>query len=443
MLEELYQRGLHAMWNEKMYLPLGAILLAIAIGWLASQLVNKLLRSQMPATQDTRLLYLVDRFEGVAHPLMAALLMMIAARLPLEGLYKSPMIAVGLNLTLIWLTSATIWSLTVSRGWTTSIALTGSALLLLHFLGILTPLVQFLQGWSLTIGSHEWSLYYLLKGSFLLAFMLLLVRKVLFWGEISIQRLSTLSVNARELLFKLFQIVLYYLVLLLTLDFLGFSLTSLTVFSGATAVAVALAAQRIVANFLSGLMLLFEKSIKIGDLIEMESGLWAKVRHLGARAALLECSDGKRLIIPNEELANKTFANLTYNHPRLRLDFLVTVPYEVDLERIPPLLLHALKPLPLLSHQLLPRCYLQEFSARGAVFVVHFWVEDITRGRFEAKSEAMFATWSALRQAGIALPYQICSVPPTSPSAKVEEQGLMPFLEDEMVSPPTWKSSFS
>lgn len=444
MLETHGQKLMEMLFVDGMYFPLMAILWAFCGAWIAARLLNNKARQVKLTPKNTFfrvLMTITPRLPVVTLPLLTFFAMMLLKATPSQALKDSSLVPLAINLSFVWLLSTLIWCATASRSWTTWITATASTLLILHFIGMLRPLVVLLDSWPITIGSKDITLYHLLKTLLFFTLLLYGVRKLLHWAEHQLHRFSAINVNTRELLFKTAQIGLYYLLLVALLDLLGFSPTSLTIFSGAAFVAIGLAAQKTVANFFSGLQLLFERSIKIGDVVELSDGSWAWVRQMGARATLFECFDGKKLVMPNEELATKPFTNLTYHHRELRLQLNITLPYEVELDRAQEIIVEALKKVPSLSKKIPPRCFLSEFGPRGAGFIIHVWVDDVTKGRFLPQSEALFAVWRALREVGISLPYQVYEASLTQKAIDTERVDSIyqfrktPMMEQEFPQP--------
>ena len=162
---------------------------------------------------------------------------------------------------------------------------------------------------------------------------------VLFWlgsilntfGKEAIRNRHALDVGTREMIIKLFQIGLYVSIFLLLLGAMGINLTALAVFGGALGVGLGFGLQKIAANFVSGLIILFDRSITLGDYIEFDDGRSGTLRELNMRSATLETFDGKDIIVPNEQFITLPFVNWTHNNKKQRYSLEFSVAYKTDL----------------------------------------------------------------------------------------------------------------
>lgn len=368
----------------------------------------------------------LEKFRIVTLPLFTLIFLSAGSILSHKIAGNHDVLTVLMTFTIIWFILAFLWALTLNKNLTTLVAVLFISGAVLNIFGVLTPTVTLLDAWSIQLASYKISVYQILKGAMILFVLLLLTRKASEFGQRYIHKLHTVNINTRELLAKLFQATLYFIALLFILDLMGVSLTSLTIFSGAVVVGVGFGTQKIASNIISGLMLLFEKTIEIGDIVEMKDGTWCWVRHLGARAAMLEALDGREIIMPNDELISQPVTNLTFSHAKLRLELKIRVPYHADLEVVRRLIWEAALNAPLCSKTTPPDCFLFEFGENGAVFLVHVWVDDVTRGRYRSQSEALFAIWRKLKENGIEIPYQQYDIAfknsPVQPVSQPQEQ---------------------
>ena len=168
----------------------------------------------------------------------------------------------------------------------------------------------------------------------------IIILVVVFWiaGVLSrtlesyLRRSSAFSYNARELVVKFFRIFVYFCAFLITLSAMGVDLTAFAVFGGALGVGIGLGLQKVTANFVSGITLLLEKSIKLGDLIEV-AGNTGWVRALNIRYALMETSDGREILIPNEELTSTRVTNWTHSNEQARVEIKATLDFATDAKK--------------------------------------------------------------------------------------------------------------
>jgi small-conductance mechanosensitive channel len=233
---------------------------------------------------------------------------------------------------------------------------------------------------------------------------------VVFWGagllsntlESYLRRRTRLSANTRHLTVKFFRILIYVGAIAVTLSAIGIDLTAFAIFSGALGVGIGLGLQKLTANFVSGVTVMMERSIKIGDLIEV-GGQTGWVRQLNMRYVLIETSDGREILIPNEELVSTRVINWTLTTTLARIEINVTVGFDSDAGKARELLLAAALEHPKCLHDPQPTCWLREFADHGIRFVLSFWIADVKEGRNGPQSDVMFSILKKLRESQITL----------------------------------------
>ena len=284
--------------------------------------------------------------------------------------------------------------------------------------GYLTPFVQMLSAkdFTTTIGHVRISAYEALKAVYATIILIWLTSLTSDFGGNRIKRLRWINASNRELLLKGFQILVYFVAFVIGLHILGIDLTALTVFGGAFGIGIGFGLQKVTSNFISGLILLMEKAVEIGDLIELTDGTMGFLRHTNARYTLVETPDGREIMIPNEDFMTNRVTNWTYSNNLGRVEVLVSVSYESDPEKARELILEAAMEHPRCISEPQPACFLQNFGENGLQFQLFFWVSDVTEGRFEPKSDVMLAILKKFTGHGIEIPYPQREIHFTQPS---------------------------
>ncbi len=289
----------------------------------------------------------------------------------------------------------------------TSLALIGVialAVALLGYFDLLDPVRKVLESDRLTfkVGAAEVSFYSILSGMFGIVFLLWTASLVSGIVEKSIGRMIWLEANNRALLTKALQVVLYFVLFMVTLDLLGIDLTAFAVFGGALGVGLGLGLQKVTANFISGIILLADKSVKNGDLVDLGGGISGIVRHTGTRYTLIDTGDGRDIMVPNDDFISNRVTNWTYSSKGVQIEIRVNIAYGADIDLAQKLMLAAASQHPCCSRFRPVNCYLQEFAGEGINFVLSFWIEDvICDGRVKPRSEVMLAIVRAFRENGI------------------------------------------
>ncbi|MFZ5834214.1 MAG: mechanosensitive ion channel family protein [Pseudomonadota bacterium] len=289
----------------------------------------------------------------------------------------------------------------------TSLALIGVIALAVGLLGyfdLLDPIRKILESDRLTfkIGAAEVSFYSILSGMFGIVFLLWTASLISGIVEKSIGRLNWLEANNRALLTKALQVVLYFVLFMVTLDLLGIDLTAFAVFGGALGVGLGLGLQKVTANFISGIILLVEKSVKNGDLVDLGSGISGIVRHTGTRYTLIDTGDGREIMVPNDDFISSRVTNWTYSNKGVQVEIRVNVAYGTDIDLAQNIMRDAARAHPCCSPSHAVNCYLQEFAGEGISFMLSFWIDDIIcDGRVKPRSDVMLAIVRAFKDKGI------------------------------------------
>ena len=209
----------------------------------------------------------------------------------------------------------------------------------------------------------------------------------------------------KALINKAFQIFVYFFGFIIGLNVLGIDLTAFAIFSGAIGIGIGFGLQKITSNFISGLILLFEKSIENGDMVELSDGTYGLIRKTSARYTLLETFEGREMMIPNEDFIINRVTNWTFNNRKGRLQIDIGVAYESNIEKARELILEAAKEFPGSIDDPKPACYLKEFADSSVNFMLFFWLADVSKGRYQAKNDVMLSIWKKFKENNISIPY--------------------------------------
>jgi len=274
----------------------------------------------------------------------------------------------------------------------------------LHILGLLGATLDILDKAALTIGTVRLSLLLVAKAALLIA--------ILLWAALALARLVSgriehiagISPSVQTLTRNLLKIALVFLALLIGVNAVGIDLTAFTVLSGAIGVGLGFGLQKIVANFVSGIILLAERSIKPGDVIEV-GGAHGFVTSLGGRYTTLRARDGKEYLIPNETLITNQVVNWSYTSPFVRLDLSFGVAYGSDLRLVRRLAIEAAKETKRVQSSPEPVCHVTEFADNAINLLLRFWISDPSNGVVNIKGDLFLALWDRFVAHGIELPF--------------------------------------
>ncbi|WP_029891029.1 mechanosensitive ion channel family protein [Polycyclovorans algicola] len=394
-----------ALASPDTYWQLAAVLVAIGLGWLLSARITDL------ATPGSGLNRLLDRLEGVLRPALSLPLLLVATALSDHFLGAAWLAKTATVITLLWLFESVVRRVKKGSLMGRAIRMVGVPLLALHFLGLLAPVTAVLDSMSFQVGNLSLSVSGLLR--------VLIFGSLLFWlgwvsnsaGLTVIRNQQDLDVRTREVVAKLFQIGLTLLVMLLFLQVMGINLTALAVFGGALGVGLGFGLQSIASNFISGIIILFDRSLSVGDYVELEDGKTGYVRELTMRYTTLEGFDGKDVLVPNESFITKPFTNWTHKNKkqRYRVDF--SVAYHTDIRAMCELIRAAVAQHPQvisgpdIPFEERPDCEIDSFGDSGVNMFVEFWMEGVDDGKNRVGGDLLLLIFETLREHGIEIPF--------------------------------------
>jgi len=287
----------------------------------------------------------------------------------------------------------------------------GIPLLFLHLIGALNSLILILEGISINIGNIELSLYGVLRVAIFGSLLFWLGRASNSTGQALIRKQQRLDFRTKEVAAKLLELFITLIVFLLLLQVMGINLTALAVFGGALGVGLGFGLQAIASNFISGVIILVDKSISIEDYIELEDGRSGIVRELNLRSTTLETFDGKDIMVPNEKFIVESFTNWTHKNKkqRYRVDF--SVAYRTDVRK----LVEIIKDVVASHSQVMsgddipieerPDCEIEGFGDSGINMFVEFWMEGIDDGKNRVGGDLMLMILEAMQQHGFEIPF--------------------------------------
>ncbi|MFC1511821.1 mechanosensitive ion channel family protein [Candidatus Latescibacterota bacterium] len=212
-----------------------------------------------------------------------------------------------------------------------------------------------------------------------------------------------IKVGTQESISRLIHYFLIILGVFITLDYLGINMTTLAALSAVLMVGIGFGLQNITSNFISGLILLFERPIQVGDLIEV-SNIFGTVSAINARSTTVTTIDNSTIIVPNSQFISESLTNWSYQDPRIRLHIQVGVSYGADIELVRETLLALGKAHSDVLKEPKPIVYFNEFGDSSLNFDLIVWIEKPLY-KFQIRSDLNFATIHAFREKGIEIPF--------------------------------------
>jgi small-conductance mechanosensitive channel len=230
------------------------------------------------------------------------------------------------------------------------------------------------------------------------------------WFDRRLKKLSNLAPSTRIGIAKFANAFLVGLSILMGLNAAGVDLTALTVLTGAIGLGLGFGLQSIAANFVSGFVLLMDRSIKPGDVISLsgQSGTSTEnfgwVQELRGRYVVVRDRDGVEMLVPNQQLISNAVINWSYTDPRIRLKLPVRVSYDDDPEKALQILLTACEGQRRVLRDPLPVSRLMHFGDSGIELELRFWISDPQDGVNNVRSDVKRAIWRLFKEQGISIP---------------------------------------
>lgn len=274
----------------------------------------------------------------------------------------------------------------------------------LYLVGVLPVIVGGLDAIHFQVGRQRISVWLILQA---LLWATITILAALWAGSAIEARLmgaATLHPNLRVVLSRLVKALLVVLAVVVALPLVGIDLTVLSVFGGALGVGIGLGLQRIASNYVSGFILLLERSIRIGDMITADQ-FYGEVKDITTRYVVVRALDGREAIIPNELLITTKVLNHSYTDNKVRHALDVQVAYGADVERALRLMESIAARQPRVLADPAPLAFLTGFAESGVALELGFWIADPDQGTLSVKSEIGLELLRSFRAEGIEIPF--------------------------------------
>jgi len=403
-----------ALSQPETYTQLGIILFIYALAFVLASRIRKYahLLEYKPDDSDSHPLHrFFGKLGNLIFPLLAILMLRVSVEISGTMLNQDWLVQTALTIAILLLYYSVVVDFVGSKPVARLFHWLGMPLLFLHLLGLLPGLIEILESISISIGNIEISAYGIAR--------VLIFGSMLFWlGRVSsrtgrelIRRQENLDQRTREVASKLLEFGIFFLIFMLLLQVMGINLTALAVFGGALGVGIGFGLQAIASNFISGVIILLDRSVTIGDYVELEDGRTGVVRELSMRSTTLETYDGKDIVVPNEKFIVETFTNWTHKDKsqRYRVDF--SVAYDSDIRKLVDIIKEVVASHPQVFSgedipiQDRPDCEIDSFGDSGVNMFVEFWMEGIDDGKNRVGGDLLLMIFEAMRENGFVIPF--------------------------------------
>jgi small-conductance mechanosensitive channel len=386
---------------------LGQIIVVIAAFFAARQLAPRLdrfLAARSKGRYEVHIARITHAVQPLSLPIIwlillwAAVLITTAADLPLQ------LINLVVSLLTAWVVIRFSANLLRDPLWSRFVTIVAWTIAALNILNLLAPTTALLDSAAVYVGHLRVSALTVIKAVLLLALLLWLSTVLGRVLERRITSFESLTPSLRVLVVKLLKIVLTIIAVVAALQTVGIDLTAFAVLTGAIGVGIGFGLQKMVSNFVSGVTILLDKSIKPGDVIAVGE-TYGRVHSLGARYVSIIARDGREFLIPNEDLVTQQVENWTYSSEHIRLKIPIGISYQSDPRQAIDLCLEAAAEIERVLEQPQPTCLVRGFGNSAIDLELRFWIKDPMNGVANVKSDILLQVWDRFRQHGIEIPF--------------------------------------
>ncbi|HEY2633768.1 MAG TPA: mechanosensitive ion channel domain-containing protein [Steroidobacteraceae bacterium] len=406
--------------TRNVLVEIGAVALCLAVGWfVGTGLRSRYERRRFKTPTGLTWTYFTSQGGVVATPAMVALGLVILARAGLQAAhFDVTMLDAAARLigayvvvrVAVLLFAASLGNKSWMQHWENRVTLVIWLAIAAEYLGWLDPIISTLDSIGVAAGRSRITVWSVLKLLFTLTLFVLVAAWISRWVERRLKRLSNLAPSTRIGIAKFANAFLIGLSILMGLNAAGVDLTALTVLTGAIGLGLGFGLQSIAANFVSGFVLLMDRSIKPGDVISLsgQSGTSTEnfgwVQELRGRYVVVRDRDGVEMLVPNQQLIQNSVINWSYTDPRIRLKLPIRVSYRDDPELALQILLTACEGQARVLADPAPVSRLMHFSDSGIELELRFWISDPQEGVNNVRSEVNRAIWRLFKEHKVTIP---------------------------------------
>lgn len=394
--------------NVNILWQVGPLIACIAVGWLLSRRYDQRVLGHVPT--DTTHARGIGGMRRLLFPLSTLVLVLITKSLlrhwestHLLNVAAALLLAMALIRISIYIMRHTFapspW-LRASERWISWLAWIGVAV---YLTGLWPYVREVLFDINFTIGMQRFSLLLVLQGALSIVATLLVALWLGRLAEVRLMAATSLQINLRVMFSKLTQIVLLLAAFVIVLPAVGIDLTVLSVFGGMLGVGIGFGLQKIAANYISGFIILMDRSVSLGDLVTIGTHTGTLTR-MTARYVVVRGGDGLEAIIPNESIITSTVVNHSFSDRKIRVVIPVQVSHATDLDAARAIMINVAKNNNNTLPDPAPNVLITGFADSGINLELGVWVDHAEKGAGAMRSELYDGVWRVFREKGIDIP---------------------------------------
>ncbi|MCV2420801.1 mechanosensitive ion channel family protein [Paucibacter sp. DJ2R-2] len=396
-----------ALFSPTALVGLAVLVACLGLSWLVVSVMHRRV-----AHRPDSVLFGSHVVDGALFPVLALLLALLAKQvLPHFGLSPAVFklaVPVLMSLLAIRMTVRVLSAALPNSGLVKVIERTVSWLAwggsILWVTGLLPWFLEELDAIDFKVGVTKISLRNLIEGSFTAVVVLVLALWVSSVIEARLLRGGRMDLSLRKIAANITRALLLLVGLLFALSAAGIDLTALGVLGGALGVGIGLGLQRLAANYVSGFVILAERSLRIGDMVKVDN-FEGRISDIKTRYTVIRALNGREAIVPNEMLITQRVENSSLADPKVLLSTVVQVAYGTDVDDLMPKLAARVSEVPRVLSEPGPAVQLSSFAADGLELTVFFWIADPENGQGGVRSDVNVAILRLLNGMKIEIPF--------------------------------------
>jgi len=389
-------------------LPFLVQFIAISAGYVVARFLRPRLMEAVSSLSKKSNSLLLNRifavFQSVSLPLIWLIVQFLVLAVIQGTGHPSYLLSITCSLLSAWVIIQVLTRLMQNTAWARLVAFCIWTVAALNIVGFLTPTLVFLDSFSFSFGDTQISMLKIAKG--------IVAAIIVFWvsfglskfAESRIEKTAAFTPSVQVLLAKLVRIGLITVAIMIVLSNSGINITAFAVFSGALGVGIGFGLQKVVSNLISGVILLLDRSIKPGDVIEVGNS-YGRVHAMGARYASVITRDASEYLIPNEDLITHQVINWSYSSKNIRLKAPIGVSYGSDIPKVIELVEQVTGGVTRVLQDPAPKCLMKGFGDNSIDLELRFWIADPEQGCANITSAVLIEIWKAFKENNVEIPF--------------------------------------
>ncbi|MFT7087114.1 MAG: small-conductance mechanosensitive channel [Rickettsiales bacterium] len=403
LLVNIFDNIEKSLTSVNFYWQLFAVLICLSFSLLAYKLVRK---TYAPSSEDKKSNILYSYFSSSLLPIFAMIILSVGMVISKIIFQEDFLFFITIQLIALFVFLRFLRILFNSSLIANLVGLFLIPAILLNIFGILEPTILILDSFAINIGKVRISIHTVIQAFVTLSLAVWISGAISKKAKSYLTGKKDLRASTKGIISKAIDVSIYFAVFVIALRVFGVDMTTFAVVGGAIGVGIGFGLQKIASNFISGVILLLEKSVEVGDLIELDGGnIFGTVTQFGGRYTIVEGFDGKEIMVPNEDFIINKVTNWTHNNKLARVEITVGIAYDSDVEKAQEIVIQAALNHPRCLKYPAPECYVTDFADSSVNLLNYFWVADVAEGRLRPKSDVMVKILADFKENGISIPF--------------------------------------